>query len=236
MYGRWGAGFQYIRKSIQTQAWVLTKGEGIQLGEIDEGSTWLQFGGAVACSFFSFGANIRYIEQTLEISCHEIDPPQYLNKYDSAMGFDIGFLAEFGPIYERNSKKMFSAGFLLQDLNKPELLGQKYIVNFRPGFGYRPLYNLLFSMELYDAAQQYFDHPQIRIGSEWIFSTPFLTGDMALRTGLYHLNGADYRAFTGGFGYLRPVSHRFSLGIDYTFINWEKAKKVTHLLSLSCKF
>jgi hypothetical protein len=50
------------------------------------------------------------------------------------------------------------------------------------------------------------------------------------------MNEPGYRAVTGGVGYMRPLSGDFSLGVDYAFMNWEEAGKVTHLLSLVCQF
>ncbi|MGA1791170.1 MAG: hypothetical protein ACMUIM_06770 [bacterium] len=235
-YRQLGVGFEYIKKSTQTKNWILIPGYGIQLGEINEDASWLQIGSAYAFRFVSFGANVRYLEQTYEVSCDLVAPALNIREDDSAMGFDLGCLTEFGPSRKQGTRKMFSAGVLIQDLNEPDLLGQKYITNTRPGLGFRPLDNVLLSLEIYDAAQEYFQEPQIRIGFEWEFSTPYFIEDLALRGGVYHLNNNYLRAFTGGLGYLKPVSDQISLGIDYAFMAWEEARKVTHLLSVVCRF
>lgn len=231
-YRQFGLGFEYIKKSTQTKSWILIPGNGIQLGEINEDASWLQIGAAYAFRFLSFGANVRYMEKTYDV----VVPSLKISEDDSAMGFDLGCLTEFGPSRKQGTRKMFSAGILIQDLNKPELLDRKYIANIRPGLGFRPLDNILLSLEIYDASQQAFPEPQIRIGFEWEFSKPYLIEDVALRGGIYHLNEDDLRAFTGGLGYLKPVSDHISLGIDYAFMAWEEARKVTHLLSVVCRF
>ena len=235
-FGNWGVGFEYVGKSNQFRTWMPLQGYGVQLCEIDDEATWIQLGGGFSLSFFSIGANIRFAEQTLEITCNHVMPPFYTRGDDSTVGLDVGFLTEFGPRYERKYKRMFSAGLLIQDINEPELLGDQYIVNFRPGLGFRPTEDLLFSLELYDAAQQYFEEPQIRIGSEWLVMRSSLVGELVFRAGVYHLNNPDYRALTGGLGFLKPVSKNVSFGLDYAFMGWEKAEKITHLLSFICRF
>ncbi|MGA1796308.1 MAG: hypothetical protein ACMUIL_10670 [bacterium] len=234
--GGWGVGGQYIGKSTSRRAWVLTSGHGVQLGEIDDESTWLQVGAGRAWSFILIGANLRYVKETQEITVDSIVPPLHTRSEDSAWACDIGLLTEFGPLRNKGRSRMFSAGVLVQDLNSPEILGQEYIVNVRPGAGFRPSDGFLLSIEIYDAACQYFDQPQVRIGAEWIVSPPASVGEFVLRGGVYHMNEPGYRAVTGGLGYLRPFSGNFSLGMDYAFMSWEEANKVTHLLSLVCKF
>lgn len=234
--GGWGVGGQYIGKSTSRLAWVLTPGNGIQLGEIDEESTWLQIGASRALSFILVGANLRYVKETREITVDSVVPPFHTRSEDSAWGWDIGLLTEFGPMRNMGRSRMISAGVLVQDLNNPELLGQEYIVNVRPGVGFRPSDGFLLSIEIYDAACQYFKQPQVRIGAEWIVSPPPSIGEVAFRGGVYHMNEPGYRAVTGGVGYMRRLSGDFSLGIDYAFMSWEEANKVTHLLSLICKF
>ncbi len=186
-----------------------------------EESDWLQIGGAFALSEISFGLNVRHL---------------YLKGEGSGIALDLGMLTQFGPIKEEGGKRMFSAGIMVQDLNRQEISGREYNINIRPGFGFRPINHLLLSIEIYDATCNFFKKPQMRIGYEWAFPFPYLPGHGALRGGLYHLNERKYKAFTGGIGYLYPISKTGAVGFDYAFMWWEKSNTLIHLLGLIYKF
>ncbi|MBN2372487.1 hypothetical protein JXL19_01695 [bacterium] len=228
---RWGIGLEYVGKSMQIERW-----RGDLSSKQIEGweEDWLQIGGAFTWAYISFGLNMRYIYSENTKSIREYS--YYKEEKDSGLALDFGVLAEFGPLFEQGTRRMFSAGMLIQNFNKPELLGQEHIANFRPGLGFRPVENLLFSLEIYDATRQCFHKPQIRTGLEWVISHPDLPGELALRGGLYHVNEYSYRAYTGGFGYLYPLSGKKALGFDYAFMMWIKTEIVVHLLSLVFRF
>jgi hypothetical protein len=213
-------------------------GKDIMLSQLEEESNWIQIGGAFSVSDMSFGLNIRYLElkHTIALSGELEGLPMYVRRYDSALALDFGALSEFGPVCKSGTKRVFSAGILIQDLNRPKLLNHEHVMNFRPGFGFRPSDNLLFSIEIYDLASRAFQKPQVRIGSEWVVQPFIFPGELALRGGVYHLNEKRHRALTGGVGYLLSLFKKAKVGFDYAFMFWDYSETLIHLFSFVYKF
>lgn len=164
---------------------------------------------------------------------------------DREYDLDLGVLVRWGQEMgeERELAKMYSLGLLVQNVNQSKLLGTKHICNCRPGFGFRPHQNLLFSLELYDAGKEHFDKVQLRLGGELWFPHPLTKQKfIAFRSGLYHANNAALKARTFGLGirwptgYLRKGKAEKFLEIDYALMRWSKAKESTHLISLGLRF
>jgi hypothetical protein len=157
---------------------------------------------------------------------------------DTLFDLDFGILGSFGPNVGKH--KMFSIGCLAQDVLESEFkfliegeeLVQKYVLNIRPGLSFRPDEMSIISLEIYDAATQFFDEPQIRIGVEKWFSLGKMRKKLSLRAGGYHINEEDMRAFTAGF------SWKFQGGTElgYTIMYWDNYGEETHLLTLNSQF
>ena len=157
---------------------------------------------------------------------------------DTLFDLDLGIHASFGP--NLGGHKMFSIGCLVQDVLESEFkfmvddeeFVQQYVLNIRPGLSFRPDEMSLISLEIYDAATQFFEVPQIRIGMERCFSFGKMKEKLSLRAGGYHINEREMRAYTAGF------SWKFKGGTElgYTIMYWDNYGEETHLLTLNSEF
>jgi len=207
--------------------------DGEKLGWISQDSHYLQLGyGTYLIKNWNLalGVSGKAIYSKLEIDINDEDKYGLDEKLDDDILFDLdlGIHWSFGPSI--NKFKMFSIGCLVQDIFESEFrfkkldLRQKYQMNVRPGFCFRPDDMSIISLEIYDASSKFFDEPQIRIGAERWFGFGKGKKILALRAGGYHLNGEDEKAYTFGFGW----------GVlSYTLISWDKIDKKTHLVGLS---
>jgi hypothetical protein len=164
---------------------------------------------------------------------------------DYEYDFDLGFLARWGKEMGEpgESAKMFSLGVLVQNINKCVLLGEEWITNYRPGFGFRPYPNVLLSLELYDAAKECFDKVQLRYGGEIWFNHPYTSQKfIALRGGVYHANEPTMKAYTYGLGLRWPVGYlskgkaKQFIDLDYGRMDWTESGESTELISLGLRF
>ncbi len=164
---------------------------------------------------------------------------------DYEYDFDLGFLARWGKEMGEpgESAKMFSLGVLVQNVKQNVLLGEEAARNYRPGLGFRPHQNVILSLELYDAAKEYFDKVQLRYGGEIWFNHPYTSQKfVALRGGVYHANEPTMKAYTCGLGLRWPVGYLIKgkakqfIDIDYGQMKWVESKESTQLISLGLRF
>ncbi len=166
---------------------------------------------------------------------------------DHAYDIDVGILMLLGPKVRKSPQlRMFSVGCLVQNSlrSKYKDLGIKHIRNYRPGLGFRPSQDILLTIEVYDAAKEYFDKPQMRYGGEvWCLSHPKTRKKiLALRGGVYHENEKEMKAYTYGLGIRFPLDiiqtdkAENIVEFDYALMHWIEAKENTHLISLGIRF
>jgi len=167
----------------------------------------------------SLGGNLRYIWGRT----------RHPNESDHAGSLDLALL--YRPV------RWFSAGFLVSDVNEPDMWGEEYDINLRPGIAFRPDKLTVIACDLYDATGEtddtYYDASQdVRVGFErWITKHRYI----ALRGGAYHLT-SKYEAYTGGLGLrceIKEIEYRF----DYAYFAHQKGdEEERHYLGLTFAF
>ena len=167
----------------------------------------------------SLGGNLRYIWGRT----------RHPTESDQSGALDLAFL--YRPV------RWFSAGLLVQDLNRPHDWGEEYRTNLCPGIAFRPDKLTVIACDLYDATGEtddtYHDASQdVNVGFErWLTKKK----QLALRGGAYHI-GSMYKAFTGGLGVrfeIKEIEYRF----DYAYFAHQKGdEEERHYLGLTVVF
>lgn len=196
---------------------------------------WQYFQGGYGTYLFkkwnlAIGVNGKMIYSLYEIDVDNEDKYGEDEKLSSDTLFDLDFGLHwaFGPY--RGKHKMFSIGCLVQDILESEFkfniegeeITQKFCMNVRPGFSFRPDEMSIISVEIYDAGTAVYEKPQIRIGAERWF------GGLALRAGGYHINEKSDKAYTGGLSWRKGKAE-----IAYTIIHWDESDENSHLITLN---
>ena len=156
------------------------------------------------------------------------------------MDIDVGAIWQIGP--NKGKSRMFSLGFLLQNVGEGKLIKAEngkaphMVRNFRPGLSVKPDEKTVLSAELYDAlgatkGERNDVSRNIRVGAErWI------TNYCALRAGVYHINNSAMRAYTGGIGIKLPKVMNIYPEIDLTVMHWDSSNNNTGFGGITFRF
>ncbi len=143
-------------------------------GAKDYKETWavLSFGTKVNKNF-AVGVNLRWVDQDIRGGYRDnagnMQPPDRAG----FLGIDLSFLGKSGK---------FSYGMLIQDANKPSVLGGGNMVrNVRPGIAYRPDNRTVLALDAYNAV------PDAEDTMEWSYGMERRIGShLRVRLGNYH--------------------------------------------------